>query len=84
MDILAPQPQESGTCLACDQMIWEADERYTKYSSLHLDWTKDQQEEIISQIGKIIKQAIEIAISEAQMARRKMSVSQMTGCTVLE
>jgi hypothetical protein len=49
-----------------------------------LDWTKDQHEEIVSQIGKIIKQAIEIAISEARMDRRRMSVSQMTGCTVLE
>ncbi|GFF55194.1 hypothetical protein IFM58399_10009 [Aspergillus lentulus] len=56
----------------------------SQYSSLHLDWTKGQQEEIISQIGKIIKQAIEIAISEAQMNRRKMTVSQMTGCVVLE
>jgi predicted metalloenzyme YecM len=49
-----------------------------------LDWTKGQQEETISQIGKIIKQAIGIAISEAQMNRRKMTVSQMTGCMVLE
>jgi hypothetical protein len=49
-----------------------------------LDWTKGQQEEIISQIGKTIKQAIRIAISEAQMNRRKMTVSQMTGCVALE
>jgi hypothetical protein len=49
-----------------------------------LDWTKGQQEEIISQISKIIKQAIETAISETQMNRRKMTVTQMTGCMVLE
>jgi hypothetical protein len=49
-----------------------------------LDWTKGQQEEIVSQIGKIVKQEIEIAISEAQMNRRKMTVSQMTGCMVFD
>jgi hypothetical protein len=49
-----------------------------------LDWAKGQQKEIVSQIGRIVKQEIEIAISEAQMNRRKMTVSQMTGCMVLE
>ncbi|GFG09902.1 hypothetical protein IFM5058_04657 [Aspergillus udagawae] len=42
-------------------------------SKSQLDWTKGQQEEIVSQIGKIIKQEIEIAVSEAQMNRRKMT-----------
>ncbi|GIJ86922.1 hypothetical protein Asppvi_005820 [Aspergillus pseudoviridinutans] len=72
------------TFLHLNSKSQEADEGYAKYSSLHLDWTQGQQEEIVSQIAKIIKQAIKIAISEAQMNRRKMTVSQMTGCMVLE
>ncbi|GIC86322.1 uncharacterized protein Aud_002690 [Aspergillus udagawae] len=72
------------TFLHLNSKSQEADERYAKYSSLQLDWTKGQQEEIVSQIGKIVKQEIEIAISEAQMNRRKMTVSQMTGCMVFD